>query len=262
MLHLAAYIMMPFMADLALGAPLSASESKASTFVPQNSTNLPAALAINPNRSENSTLISQLILAATAADRMNLLPNAQDHVYDFNAPPHTDATTTGHGGHTVKADRDTFPALIGNGVSMTVGFIGPCGFNTPHTHPRSAEINIVVDGSLGTEFVVENGTPLIRNRLDKLQMTVFPQGAIHTEWNPDCTPATFVAGFASEDPGVQQSAQRLLDLDDDLLKAEFGGDITVNGQYIDAFRSQIPANVANGVDACLAKCGIKKRSLV
>jgi len=142
---------------------------------------------------------------------------------------------------------------------MTVGFIGPCGFNTPHTHPRSAEINIVVEGSLGTEYILENGTPLIRNQLNKLQMTVFPQGSIHTEWNPDCTDAVFVAGFASEDPGVQQSAQRVFDLDDDLLQAMFGGDITVDGRDVDQFRSLIPANVALGVESCLAKCGLAKR---
>ena len=37
-----------------------------------------------------------------------------------------------------------FQALIGDGVGMTVGLIGPYGLNTSHTHPRSAEINIVV----------------------------------------------------------------------------------------------------------------------
>ncbi len=84
-----------------------------------------------------------------------------------------------------------------------------------------------MEGELGTEFITENGATLIKNRLTKYQMTVFPQGAIHTEWNPTCEPATFVAGFASEDPGVQQSAQRLFDMDDDLLEAAFKSDFTL-----------------------------------
>lgn len=248
---------MPWMA---VGAPTPATTtSSGSTHVSLNSTSLGPSVPISVDRAGNPDLINSLTQAATAADRLNLLPNASDHLYDFNAPPLDSAITTGSGGHTVKADRKDFPALIGNGVSMTVGFIGPCGFNTPHTHPRSAEINIVVEGSLGTEYVLENGTPLIRNRLDKYQMTVFPQGAIHTEWNPDCTDAVFVAGFASEDPGVQQSAQRLFDLDNDVLMADFASDFTFDGRDIDQFRNLIPANVAYGVESCLAKCGLAKR---
>lgn len=148
----------------------------------------------------NLELIHNLELAATAADRINMLTK-EDFIYDFLNPP-PNVTTTGNGGHTVRSDRKSFPALIGTGVSMTLGFIGPCGFNTPHTHPRSSEINVIFQGRLGTEFVTENGAnPIGVNYLEKFQMTVFPQGATHTEFNPDCEPAVFVAGFASEDPG-------------------------------------------------------------
>jgi hypothetical protein len=143
---------------------------------------------------------------------------------------------------------------------MTVGFIGPCGFNTPHTHPRSSEFNIVVQGSLQTQFQAENGVIAISNTLNTFQATIFPQGAIHTEFNPNCEPATFVAGFGNQDPGVLQSAQSFFGLEDDIVQAALGLD-TINGQDIDHFRGMIPANVAKGVEACLAKCGIKKRSV-
>lgn len=242
-----------------MSAPTPINITPMEVHKPFNSTSIGPSASISTARSGNQDLINSLTQAATVVDRLSLLPNASDHVYDFNVPPRADAITTGSGGHTVKADRKDFPALIGNGVSMTLGFIGPCGFNTPHTHPRSAEINIVVEGSLGTEYILENGAPLIRNRLDKYQMTVFPQGAIHTEFNPDCSSAVFVAGFASEDPGVQQSAQRLFDLDDDVLMAAFENDFTFDGRDIDQFRNLIPANVANGVESCLARCGLSKR---
>jgi Cupin len=260
MLHLATYIMMPFMADSVFGAPVPQvpGSTNVTVFEPQNSTSIPVAQAESSTTAGNLTLIAQLENAPTAVDRIKLL-SVSDHVYDFNNPPLASALTMGDGGHTVKADRKDFPALIGNGVSMTVGFLGPCGFNTPHTHPRSAEINIVVEGELGTEYVLENGAPLVRNRLSKYQMTVFPQGALHTEWNPDCTDAVFVAGFASEDPGVLQAAQRTFDFDDDVLEAMYNSDFTFNGADIDTFRSLIPANVAYGVESCLAKCGIAKR---
>lgn len=99
----------------------------------------------------------------------------------------------------------------------------------------------------------------MNHTLNKYQMTVFPQGAIHTEFNPDCTPAVFVASFANEDPGVGQIAQEYFGLEDEIVKGTVGGEIAVDGQDIDAFRSKIPANVAKGVDSCLAKCGIAKR---
>ncbi len=86
---------------------------------------------------------------------------------------------------------------------MTLGFLGPCGFNTPHVHPRSSEFNVVVEGRLMAEFTLENGARTVTNEVDRLQATVFPMGALHTEWNPDCGNAVFVAGFADEDPGVQ-----------------------------------------------------------
>ncbi|EMF16140.1 RmlC-like cupin [Sphaerulina musiva SO2202] len=213
----------------------------------------------NGSSSSGLSLIQQLELAPTAVDRIALLSPA-DFLYDFQNPPaNTDAKTTGKGGFTVKADRKVFPALIGTGVAMTVGFLGPCGFNTPHIHPRSSEINIIIEGRLGTEFVAENGVPPIANILEKFQMTVFPKGAVHTEFNPDCTNATFVAGFGSEDPGVQQSAQTLFSLDPEIVKAVLDVE-TINGESIEQFRSMIPANVANGVDACLKKCGIPKRN--
>ena len=212
----------------------------------------PNALANNEN------IINSLELAATEKDRVNLITNDGDFVYDFNNAP-SSAITTGKGGHTVKADREVFPALIGTGVSMTLGFLGPCGFNTPHTHPRSSEINVVVKGSLVTEFTLENGAHTVTNRLKENQMTVFPQGALHTEFNPGCTDALFVAGFASEDPGVQQAAQTFFGLNDDIVEAALGQD-TIDGATLEKFRSIIPPNVAEGVEKCLQQCHISKSS--
>ena len=205
----------------------------------------------------NADLVRQLETASTAVDRLSLLSNdSSNFLYDFLNPPKA-AITEGKGGRTVRSDRLQFPALVGTGVSMTIGFLGPCGFNTPHTHPRSSEINVAVQGSLVSEMIAENGASIVRHQLNTFQMTVFPQGALHTEFNPDCTNATFVAGFASEDPGVQQAAQTFLGLDDDLIAA-VAGDV-VDGAEIDMFRSMVPANVAMGVESCLAKCGIPKK---
>ncbi|KFY06335.1 hypothetical protein V491_08699 [Pseudogymnoascus sp. VKM F-3775] len=87
-------------------------------------------------------------------------------------------------------------------------------------------------------------------------MTVFPQGAMHTEFNPDCVPAVFVASFANEDPGVQQTLQTLVGFEDDVVRAAVGGDGVVDGKDLESFRKYIPANVALGVESCLQKCKI------
>ncbi|KAL9600629.1 MAG: hypothetical protein Q9219_003062 [cf. Caloplaca sp. 3 TL-2023] len=226
--------------------------SQNSTATASNSSIPPAdtSLAGQPS------IIEELVLAARAVDRINLIPNDCSFKFDFDNPP--DRTQTkGRGGHTVRADRESFPPSIGTGVSMTMGFLGPCGFNTPHTHPRSAEINIVVQGSLKTEFTLENGARTVHNTLGTHQMTIFPQGALHTEFNPNCEEAVFVAGFASEDPGVQQVAQTFFGFDQDVVQAAVGSDFTFQGQDLNTFRSLIPANVALGVEGCLEKCQIK-----
>ncbi|KAL9591026.1 MAG: hypothetical protein Q9179_007964 [Wetmoreana sp. 5 TL-2023] len=229
--------------------PTSSNTSGSATVPSSAASPADTSLANDPN------IIGQLILAAKAPDRINLIPQDASFKFDFNNPPDK-SSTTGRGGHTVRADRQSFPPLIGTGVSMTVGFLGPCGFNTPHTHPRSTEINIVVQGTLQTQFTLENGARTVHNELGTHQMTIFPQGALHTEFNPNCDNAVFVAGFASEDPGVQQAAQTFFGFDEETVKAAVGNDFTFEGKDVQQFRSLIPANVALGVETCLKKCGI------
>ncbi|KFY29991.1 hypothetical protein V494_08342 [Pseudogymnoascus sp. VKM F-4513 (FW-928)] len=137
-----------------------------------------------------------------------------------------------------------------------MGFIGPCGFNTLHTHPRSAELNVVVQGTLQGSVTVENGAPHMEHVLRQYEMTVFPQGAMHSEFNPNCEPAVFVAAFPSEDPGVQQSLQTILGFEDEVIKALVAGDAVVDGRHLEAFRKHVPVSVAKGVESCLKKCGL------
>lgn len=148
----------------------------------------------------------------------------------------------------------TFPALVGQNSAVTMGFLGPCGFNTPHTHPRAAEVNIVVEGTVYAQMTTENGARTVTNKLEKYQMTVFPQGSMHTEFNPSCSNSTFVAAFPSSDPGTQQVAQTLFGLSEDLVSATFGE--IIDGSEVAKYYGVLPTPVAKGVKACLARCGI------
>ena len=150
-------------------------------------------------------LVAQLRGAPTQVDRIRALNDSQ-YTFDFLNPP--SGVTTGAGGHTVAASSENFPAVIGNGVAMTIGFLGPCGMNTPHTHPRATEINFSVNTTLRAGFLMENGARFVDVELAAGSAAVFPMGAIHFEMNPSCEPAMFVAAFDGEDPGVGQVAQR------------------------------------------------------
>lgn len=243
---------MHFSNSITLLAALAASVSAAPSSSQKAKRTLPAT-------SGNLDLIAKLVTAPTQADRIALLPNDNDFTFDFLNAPTSVGNSTGMGGSSVRADRKTMPGLIGTGSSMVLGFLGPCGMNTPHTHPRGTELNIVVQGRLMTNFILENGARVVTNLNGLYQMVVFPQGALHQEFNPDCEPAVFVAAFNSEDAGTQQTADNLFRLPNDVLKASFG-DIVVDGRDLDLVKDSIPANVALGVQECLDKCGIKKRT--
>jgi Cupin len=138
--------------------------------------------------------------------------------------------------------------------------------NTLHVHPRSAELQVVVSGRLITEMVPENGVlnkdgkrRVVRTELGPFMMTPFYQGSVHTQFNPDCTPAIFVASFASEDFGAGQIADETFAFTDDVINAAFGQ--VFQGKDIDMIRGAIPASIAKGVEQCLQTCGIKKREI-
>ena len=80
-------------------------------------------------------------------------------------------------------------------VGLTaIGFLGPCGMNSPHTHPRATEINFSINTTLRGGVLVENGARFAEIDIRPGTATIFPQGAIHFEMNPSCEEAMFVAG--------------------------------------------------------------------
>jgi hypothetical protein len=52
-----------------------------------------------------------------------------------------------------------------------------------------------------SEFVGETSARKIRNVHNTYSVVLFPQGALHLEFNPNCEPMTFVAAFNSEGNG-------------------------------------------------------------
>jgi hypothetical protein len=234
-----------------------------------------AASAAAAKAKEIKSLAEVLKTKVTAVDRMKILfatnpdePDAtkvvlksgddlkQNLIFDFS----TAAPGAGEfGGRKKAASVDTFPLLTGVGLSTTVAFLGPCGMNTPHVHPRGNEFLTVVNGSVSFGMILENGfTQEIAGTLNTFQGTVFPQGAIHYQFNPTCAPATFVATLNGEDPGTNSVAQGFFGLNGDVVNAALGFQNPVEGADIEKVRASLPVSLAQGVEQCLKTCGIAK----
>lgn len=253
--------------------------SKPSTIstsvAPVQTVNAAAASAAAAKAKEVKALAELLRTKVTAVDRNKILfatnpdePDAKkiviksgddlqkNLVFDFsNAVP----AAGEFGGKKKGATVDTFPFLTEMGLSTTVATLNPCGMNTPHVHPRGNEFLTVVDGTLSTGMILENGfTKEITGTLNKFQATIFPQGAIHYQFNPTCKDATFVATLNNEDAGVNSVAQGFFGLNGDVVNAALGFQSPVAGADIEKVRASIPISLAQGVEQCLKTCGIAK----
>jgi len=231
----------------ALAAPLSGSPAKVD------------------KRDATSDLIAQLRAADSAVQRNQILAAGgnSSFAFDFSNPPSA-AVVSSPAGKLVQATGSTAPFLTDINAAMAVVVVEPCGLILPHLHPRADEFVIVIEGELYTQFIAETGAVLIENELKTLGATLLPKGSIHLEYNPTCQPATFVAAFNNNDPGVSFVGANLFSLNDQAVIADLGGDAVVSGADLASIRHALPEGLATGVAQCVSKCGIKpysKRSL-
>lgn len=157
-----------------------------------------------------TTVIALAIFSAHSAD--------PDITSDFILPPETTANSdfftfrgfkeSLSGGpktgsfQATKATQVEFPALNGQSVSLAVLQFGPRGLNPPHTHPRSAELLIVVQGTLSVGFVDSNNK-LYTQFLNKGDAFVFPKGLVHFQVNVESRyPAVAISAFGSANAGT------------------------------------------------------------
>ncbi|KAJ5294750.1 hypothetical protein PENANT_c014G10666 [Penicillium antarcticum] len=198
------------------------------------------------------SLTAQLQIADTAIDRYKLLPKDEDFVFDFTnskAP---------------FANRQTFPALVGSGMSISSKELPACSMAYLHLHPRATEVFVLNSGRVLTQMVPEvgvldsEGRPrVIHTELHAGMATIFPAGSFHTQVNPDCESANFTAALSAEDFGIGLVANQVFSLSDDVISASFGESIA--GEDIDKVRHAIPGDVVIKVEECLSKCGKHKR---
>ncbi|KAK9773574.1 putative RmlC-like cupin domain-containing protein [Seiridium cardinale] len=243
-----------------LAAPYDMGNSTGTSGPTATTTGSTPTVTSNPLSGLSKT--KQVFLSDSRADALNnVLTDDSDFVFNFEI---NRIHGPGKGGEIVPANRKTFPALTNTGIGAAVAFLEPCGFNTPHVHSRATELAIVVEGSVISSMFPENGVNLdgkpreISTRLEKFDSTVFYQGSVHSQYNPDCHPAVFVAAFNSEDAGTGQVAQELFGASDtEVTAAVFGN--SFHGADVDKLKGQISTSVALGVESCLKSCKIEKR---
>ncbi|KAK5113670.1 hypothetical protein LTR62_003297 [Meristemomyces frigidus] len=220
------------------------------------------------NPTYTTAQLNSIKLAMSTADRLKYiqsLGNTDDYFkFDYSVAANPNPVAgAGQGGQGDLSYIGNWPVLLDLGVAMSMGFLNPCGMNTPHTHNRATELLLVVQGgNVHTSFVQESGlTTPITTTLNQYQGTVLPMGSIHYEFNDSCEPAVFVAAFSHEDPGLSRTAQNFFGEDGNIVKADLGFPGILSGVNVPQFQSTIPKAFALGAQRCLDKCGIKYNSI-
>jgi oxalate decarboxylase/phosphoglucose isomerase-like protein (cupin superfamily) len=250
------------LASMAVATPLERRATTTSgtiypTLSPQQIHELKQELYMAPSESER-----QIILFQQGSDASNI-------TYQF----HNNSVKAPTGGTIALSGVDQFPGLIGTNVGMAIGFVNPCGLNTPHLHPRANEFLTVVQGELFGGLIIEenpgsagnvNGTdpegPIrqVNATLSNYRGMLFPQGQVHFQFNPTCEPAVFAAAFDNLDPGRTQIARNFFSVlpDEAVIAAAGGNTELLDASRVDKLRAIIPASFAELMDGCAKRCGI------
>ncbi|KZV30543.1 germin-like protein 9-3 [Dorcoceras hygrometricum] len=127
----------------------------------------------------------------------------------------------------IKANMELFPALNGQSVSYAALVYPRMSVNPVHTHPRSAELLFVLQGSLEVGFV-DTKNKLYCQSLQTGDIFVFPKGLVHFQYNADPkNPAMALSAFGSASPGTVLLPNTLFNstIDDSVLALSFKTDV-------------------------------------
>lgn len=127
-----------------------------------------------------------------------------------------------------KAGMEQFPALNGQSVSYAVLMYPAGSVNPVHTHPRSAELLFLVQGSLEVGFV-DSTNKLFTQSLQQGDIFVFPKGLVHFQYNPadNKSGAVAISAFGSANAGTVSLPNTLFNstIDDGVLALSFKTDV-------------------------------------
>ncbi|XP_044460556.1 germin-like protein 9-3 [Mangifera indica] len=126
-----------------------------------------------------------------------------------------------------KVSPANFPALEGQGVSYAFLQFPAGSINPPHSHPRSAELLLLLKGWLNVGFIDTNNK-LYEKTLKAGDMFVFPKGLVHYQSNDDPKEtSTAISAFGSVDAGTVSVPLNVFTsgIDDYILARAFKTDV-------------------------------------
>ncbi|KAL6838499.1 hypothetical protein ACP4OV_031744 [Aristida adscensionis] len=125
-----------------------------------------------------------------------------------------------------KASMAEFPVLNGQSVSYAALSFPPGSVNPTHTHPRAAELLLVVDGALSVGFI-DTANKLYAQDLAAGDMFVFPKGTVHWQYNAGNAPAMALSAFGSAAAGLVSVPVTVFGtgIDDAVLAKSFKTDV-------------------------------------
>lgn len=137
----------------------------------------------------------------------------EDFVFDLaGSTPTVDAS----GGRQFVASRENFPALSlsngrnGGGGTQVLFKFEPCGFRTPHFHPRGTENIFVISGQVRANFLREGSSQqLVANDISAGYAGFFPEAHVHFLQNIGCDEAMTLSTFDNSDEGIVDIAANL-----------------------------------------------------
>jgi oxalate decarboxylase/phosphoglucose isomerase-like protein (cupin superfamily) len=182
--------------------------------------------------------------------------NYTGFVFDFNTAPAGESTPNGMlQGNQVNTN-PFLSTLPGDGNGQTIVTMGPCAGNTPHTHPRGSEISYVLRGNITFGMVEENAgrNNLVIRNITEGQTIHVPTGLLHFSMNTGCTPAAFLANFATKDPGTQTMWASMMAVPNNILHAATG----IPENTFSQLKSNYPlvSSPGTGGEECLRRCGL------
>ncbi|KAL7590940.1 germin-like protein 9-3 [Lactuca sativa] len=127
----------------------------------------------------------------------------------------------------LKATMNEFPALNGQSVSYAVLQFPAAAVNPPHTHPRSAELLLVMMGTLEVGFV-DTKNVLYNQTLQTGDMFVFPKGLVHFQYNRNHNQSAIaISAFGSANGGLLSVPKSVFTtgIDDNVLAMSFKTDV-------------------------------------
>lgn len=141
-------------------------------------------------------------------------PNAQpsDFVIEVTGLP----GRRGQGGLVQARESPNTPAMVGQGIALSLFTIDVGGQNLIHYHPRATELLYVIKGTIEVGFTTTTGA-LIANTVKAGQATLFPRALLHFQRNIGTETAQYISILNSENPGVMSFPRTFFTLPTDIL---------------------------------------------